>query len=161
MFSTPQLSKHIGSKKWVPCLKTAVRQKQGLYRLEALYRKPSFSIAFIISSKTKKYFCALTFYKATWLAYRERWFKWVTAIWITLIVLNLRTFGSMRLSRVKYTLGCADRDWAYWCIFTLPTPPMQKNCHSHYFLDGLRAFPPPFGQSPSGLPITEGLLFDA
>ena len=52
-------------------------------------QKPSFSIAFIISSKTKKYFFALTFYKATWLAYRARWFKWVTAIRITLIVFKL------------------------------------------------------------------------
>ena len=52
-------------------------------------QKPSFSIAFIISSKTKKYFFALTFYKATWLAYRARWFRWVTAIRITLIVFKL------------------------------------------------------------------------
>ena len=32
---------------------------------------------------------------------------------------------------------------------------MQQNCHSDNFLDQLRAFPPPFGQSPSGLPITQ------
>ena len=35
---------------------------------------------------------------------------------------------------------------------------MQQNCHSDNFLDQLRAFPPPFGQSPSGLPITQQLL---
>ena len=35
------------------------------------------------------------------------------------------------------------------------TPPVQQNCHSDNFLDQLRAFPPPFGQSPSGLPITQ------
>ena len=29
--------------------------------------------------------CALNFYQATWLTYRERWFKWVTAIRITKI----------------------------------------------------------------------------
>ena len=61
-------------------------------------------------------------------------------------------------SRVKSTLGCADGDWSYLCIFTLPTPPMQKNCHSDFFLDQWRVSPPSFGQSP---PITEGLLFDA
>ena len=55
-------------------------------RLEALHRKPSLSIAFNTSSKTKKCVCALTFYQATWLTYRERWFKWVTAIRITLII---------------------------------------------------------------------------
>ena len=38
------------------------------------------------SSKTKKYICVLTFYQATWLTYRERWFKWVTAIRITSII---------------------------------------------------------------------------
>ena len=32
---------------------------------------------------------------------------------------------------------------------------MQQNCHSYNFLDQLRGFPPPFGQSPSGLPITQ------
>ena len=40
-------------------------------------------------------------------------------------------------------------------------PPMQQNGHSDYFLDQLRAFLPPFDQSPLGLPITEGLLFAA
>lgn len=45
--------------------------------------------------------------------------------------------------------------------FTLPTPPRQQNCHSDYFLDQLRPFPSPFGQSSSVLPITEGLLLDA
>ena len=52
-------------------------------RLEAPQRKPSLSIAFNTSSKTKNCICALTFYQATWLTYRERWFKWVTAIRIT------------------------------------------------------------------------------
>ena len=55
-------------------------------RLEALHRKPSLSIAFNTRSKTNKYICALNFYQATWLTYRERWFKWVTAIRITLII---------------------------------------------------------------------------
>ena len=59
-------------------------------RLEALHRKPSLSIVFNTSSKTKKYICTLTKLtgknQATWLTYRERWFKWVTAIRITLIV---------------------------------------------------------------------------
>ena len=55
-------------------------------RLEAPQRKPSLSIAFNTSSKTKNCICALTFYQATWLTYRERWFKWVTAIRITLII---------------------------------------------------------------------------
>ena len=36
--------------------------------------------------RAKKYICALTFYQATWLTYRERWFKWVTAIRINLII---------------------------------------------------------------------------
>ena len=55
-------------------------------RLEALYRKPSLLIAFNTRCKTKKYICALTFYRTTWLTYRERWFKWVTAIRMSLII---------------------------------------------------------------------------
>ena len=55
-------------------------------RLETLHRKPSLSIVFDTSSKNKKYICTLTFYQATWLTYRERWFKWVTAIRINLII---------------------------------------------------------------------------
>ena len=47
------------------------------------------------------------------------------------------------------------------CIFTLPTPPLQQNCHSHNFLDQLRAFPPPFGQSPSVLPITQDFCLES
>ena len=37
---------------------------------------------------------------------------------------------------------------------------MQQNCHSDNFLDQLRAFPPPFGQSPSGLPITQDFCLE-
>ena len=58
-------------------------------RLRALYRKPSFSIAFNTSGQIKKYFCALTFNQATWLTYRERGVKWVTAMRITLIIFEL------------------------------------------------------------------------
>ena len=45
-------------------------------------------------------------------------------------------------------------------MFTLPTPPVQQNCHSDNFLDQLRAFPPPFGQSPLGLPITQDFCLE-
>ena len=37
---------------------------------------------------------------------------------------------------------------------------MQQNCHSDNFLDQLRAFLPPFGQSPSGLPITQDFCLE-
>ena len=54
------------------------------------------------------------------------------------------------LNESKSALGYTDGDWFYQCIFTLPTPPVKQNCHSDNFF-----FPPPFGQSPSGLPITQ------
>ena len=69
--------------------------------------------------------------------------------------MRLRTFSSMRWTSVKSILGYTDGDWFYQCIFTLPTPPMRQNCHSDNFRDQLRAFPLPFGQSPSGLPVTQ------
>ena len=37
---------------------------------------------------------------------------------------------------------------------------MQQNCHSDNFLDQSRAFPPPFGQIPSGLPITQDFCLE-
>ena len=81
------LGKHAGSKNderlvW----KQLCARNKVFNRLEALHRKPSLSITFNTRSKTKIYTCALTFYQATWLTYRERWFKWVTAIRITLII---------------------------------------------------------------------------
>ena len=81
------LGKHAGSKNderlvW----KQLCARNKVFNRLEALHRKPSLLIAFNTRCKTKKYTCALTFYRTTWLTYRERWFKWVAAIRITLII---------------------------------------------------------------------------
>ena len=85
------LGKHAGSKN-DECLvwKQLCARNKVFNRLEALHRKPSLSIVFNISSKTKKYICTLKKLtgknQATWLTYRERWFKWVTAIRINLII---------------------------------------------------------------------------
>ena len=70
------LGKHVGSKNderlvW----KQLCARNKVFNRLEALHRKPSLSIVFNTSSKTKKYICTLNFYQATWLTYRERWFE--------------------------------------------------------------------------------------
>ena len=43
--------------------------------------------------RTKKNICTLTFYQATWLTYRERWFKWVTAMQINLIIFEFANPG--------------------------------------------------------------------
>ena len=69
------LGKHAGSKNderlvW----KQLCARNKVFNRLEALHRKPSL----ITRNKIKKYICALTFYQASWLTYRERWFRGVT-----------------------------------------------------------------------------------
>ena len=85
------LGKHFGSKN-DECLvrKQLCTRNKVFNRLEALQRKPSLSIVFNTSSGTKKYICTLTKLtgknQATWLIYRERRFKWVTAIRINLII---------------------------------------------------------------------------
>ena len=85
------LDKHFGSKN-DECLvrKQLCTRNKVFNRLEALQRKPSLSIVFNTSSRTKKYICTLTKLtgknQATWLIYRERRFKWVTAIRINLII---------------------------------------------------------------------------
>ena len=85
------LGKHVGSKNderlvW----KQLCARNKVFNRLEALHRKPSLSIVFNTSSKTKKYICTLKKLtgknQVTWLTYRKRWFKWVTAIRINLII---------------------------------------------------------------------------
>ena len=79
------LGKHVGSKNDERLVWKQLCARNKIFnRLEALHRKPSLSTVFNISSKTKKYICTLTFYEATWLTNRERWFKWVTAIRINL-----------------------------------------------------------------------------
>ena len=84
-------NKHVGSENderlvW----KQLCARNKVFNRLEALHRKPSLSIVFNTSSKTKKYICTLKKptgkNQATWLTYRERWFKWVTAIGINFII---------------------------------------------------------------------------
>ena len=132
-------------------------------RLEALHGKLSLSIAFNTISKTKKYICALTFNQATWFTYRQRWFKWVTAIRITLIICEFANLWLNALNEGQVY------PWVHWWrlivlvhIYTTLSPsaaklllPVQQNYYSDNFLDQLRASPPPFGQSPSGLPITK------
>ena len=89
-------------------------------RLEAPHRKPSLSIAFNISSKTKKYICTLKKLtgknQATWLTYRERWFKWVTAIRITLIIFEFANLWLDALNERQLPLGT----------------PMEIDCTSAY-----------------------------
>ena len=128
-------------------------------RLEALHRKPSLSIVFNTSSKTKKYICTLKKLtgknQATWLTYRERWFKWVTAIRITLIIFEFANLWLDALNEGQVY------PWVHrWRLILLvhvyTTHSLSaQNCHSDSFLDQLRNSPPPFGQSPSGLPITQ------
>ena len=122
-----------------------------LNRFEALCGKSSLSTAFDTDSKLKKYFRALTFYQATWLACKESWFKWVTTL-----LWNLQTSSSIRSSP-----DYINEDRSYQRIFTLPTPPILRNCHFNYFLAHLHTFRPRLGKSPSALPITNGLLFGA
>ena len=140
----------------MPCARNKV-----FNRLEALHGKPSLSIAFNTISKTKKYICALTFNQATWFTYRERWFKWVTAIRITLIIFEFANLWLNALNEGQvYPWVHRWRLIVLVHIFTTLSPsaaklllPVQQNCYSDNFLDQLRAFPPPFGQSPSGLPL--------
>ena len=87
-------------------------------RLEALHRKPSLSITFNTSSKTKKYICVLTFYQVTWPTYRERWFKWVPAIRITLIIFEFANLWLDALNEGQLPLGT--------------TWPMEIDCTSAY-----------------------------
>ena len=115
------------------------------------------------AGKTKKYICTLTKLtgknQATWLTYRERWFKWVTAIRINLIIFEFANLWLDALNEGQVY------PWVHrWKLILLvhiyTTPPVQQNCHSDNFLDQLRAFPPPFGQSPSGLPITQDFCLE-
>ena len=142
----------------MPCARNKV-----FNRLEALHGKPSLSIALNTISKTKKYICALTFNQATWFTYKERWFKWVTAIRITLIIFEFANLWLNALNEGQvYPWVHRWRLIVLVHIYTTLSPsaaklllPVQQNCYSNNFLDQLRAFPPPFGQSPSGLPITQ------
>ena len=152
------LGKHVGSKNderlvW----KQLCARNKVFNRLEALHRKPSLSIVFNTSSKTKKYICTLTFYQATWLTYRESWFKWVTAIRITLINFWIcEPLARCAKRGSSLPLGTPMEIDFTSAYLHYPLPQCSKiNCHSDNFLEQLRAFPPPFGQSPSGLPITQ------
>ena len=149
-------NKHVGSKNderlvW----KQLCARNKVFNRLEALHRKPSLSIAFNTSIKTKKYICGLTFYQATWLTYRERWFKLVTAIRITLIIFEFANLWLDALNEGQvYPWIHRWRLILLVHVYTAHSLSAQ-NCHSDSFLDQLRNSPPPFGQSPSGLPITQ------
>ena len=63
-----------------------------------------------------KNICVLTFYQVTWPTYRERWFKWVTAIRITLIIFEFANLWLDALNERQLPLGT----------------PMEIDCTSAY-----------------------------
>ena len=130
-------------------------------RLEALHRKPSPSTAFNTSSKTKKYICALTFYQATWLTYRERWFKWVTAIRITLIIFEFANLWLDALNEGQVY------PWVHRWRLILPVhiytthSPVQQNRHSDNFFRSVTSFSASLRPKSIRTTNYSGLLIDA
>lgn len=60
---------------------------------------------------------------------------------------------------INFSLGCTSGNWYCHCKLTLPTPPMQLNCHADNVFGWSRAFALSFSKSPSVLLLIKALLY--